>query len=157
MMINEITGEECREVLARGSIGRLGCSLDNQPYVVPICFAYEHDYFYVFSTFGQKIEWMRANPKVCVQVDEIVNQSQWVSVIANGTYEELREPQYLVESTHARQLLEKRHRWWLNALAERRARGNDLLIDPLFFRIHTDSVTGLRALAEVEGAGAPQR
>src|SRR6516164_7479233 len=155
MIINEITGEECREVLARGSIGRLGCSLDNQPYVVPICFAYEPDYFYVFSTFGQKIEWMRANPKVCVQVDEIANQSQWVSVIANGTYEELGEPQSLVESTHARQLLEKRHRWWLNALAERRARGNDLY--PLFFRIHTDSMTGLRAMPEEEGAGAPQR
>jgi len=45
MIISEITGEECREVLARGSIGRLGCSLDNQPYVVPICFAYELDYF----------------------------------------------------------------------------------------------------------------
>jgi nitroimidazol reductase NimA-like FMN-containing flavoprotein (pyridoxamine 5'-phosphate oxidase superfamily) len=98
---------------------------------------------------------MRANPKVCVQVDEIANQSQWVSVIANGTYEELGEPQSLVESTHARQLLEKRHRWWLNALAERRARGNDLY--PLFFRIHTDSMTGLRAMPEGEGAGAPQR
>lgn len=152
MMINKITEKECRAVLARGSIARLGCCLDNQPYVVPIFFAYEPDYIYVFSTFGQKIEWMRRNPKVCVQVDEIANQSHWVSVIANGTYDELPDPQHSVERTHARKLLEKQHRWWLNALAERRAKVNDLLIDPLFFRIHTDSITGLRASANGEAA-----
>ena len=28
-----------------------------------------------FSTFGKKIEWIRANPKVCIQVDEIADQS----------------------------------------------------------------------------------
>jgi nitroimidazol reductase NimA-like FMN-containing flavoprotein (pyridoxamine 5'-phosphate oxidase superfamily) len=42
---------------------------------------------YALSTVGQKIEWMRQNPKVCLQVDEIANQSEWMSVIANGTYE----------------------------------------------------------------------
>jgi nitroimidazol reductase NimA-like FMN-containing flavoprotein (pyridoxamine 5'-phosphate oxidase superfamily) len=153
MMITEIPRAECREVLARGSIGRLGCAVDNQPYVVPIFFAHEPDYFYVFSTSGQKVKWMRANPKVCVQVDEIANPSEWVSVIVNGTYEELREPQNSVESEHARHLLEKRHHWWSNALAERRARGNELLIDPLFFRIHTVSMTGLRGVAEGDAAG----
>jgi len=29
----------------------------------------------VFSTFGKKIEWMRANPKVRIQIDEIADQS----------------------------------------------------------------------------------
>ena len=40
-LIHEMSDNECRAVLARGSIGRLGCALDNQPYVVPIYFAYE--------------------------------------------------------------------------------------------------------------------
>jgi nitroimidazol reductase NimA-like FMN-containing flavoprotein (pyridoxamine 5'-phosphate oxidase superfamily) len=31
-------------------------------------FAYETDYLCGLSTFGRKIEWMRANPKVCVKV-----------------------------------------------------------------------------------------
>jgi uncharacterized protein len=88
---------------------------------------------------------MRQNPKVCVQVDEITNQSEWVSVIANGAYEELPGPADSAERTHARRLLEKQHR--LNALAERRAKVEDLLIDPLFFRIHADSMSGLRATA----------
>ena len=153
MIINEMVEKQCRAVLARGSIGRLGCSLDNQPYVVPIYFAYEPDYIYALSTLGQKIEWMRTNPKVCLQVDEIESPAQWVSVIANGIYQELPEPQYSTERAHARSLLQTQHRWWLNALAERQTKSNDPLIEPLFFRMHMDSMTGLCASAEGEAAG----
>jgi uncharacterized protein len=137
MEIDEMTQDACHSVLTRASMGRLGCSLENQPYVVPICFAYETDYIYVFSTLGQKIKWMRVNPKVCIQIDELTNHFQWVSVIANGTYQELPEPepQYDSERAHARKLLEKRSRWWLNAPAERRTRSHDDLIEPLFFRV----------------------
>jgi len=145
MTINEIAENDCRMILGRGSLGRLGCALNDQPYIVPIYFAYEPDFFYVLSTVGQKIHWMRENPKVCIQVDEIEDQSRWASVIANGTYEELPEPADSPERTHARKLLEKQHHWWLNAIAERRAKVDDLLIDPIFFRIHIDSMTGLRA------------
>ena len=73
MVINEMTEKECGAFLASATLGRLACSLDNQPYVLPIYFAYEPGYIYVLSTLGQKIEWMRANPKVCVEVDEIAN------------------------------------------------------------------------------------
>jgi len=157
MMINEIAENECRAVLARASMGRLGCSLDNQPYVVPIYFAYEPNYVYILSTFGQKIEWMRVNPRVCIEIDEITSQSQWVSVIANGCYQELPEPQYAAEREHARKLLEKRYQWWLNALAERELKSSDGLTAPLFFCIHIDSMTGLCARAESEeAAAAPQ-
>jgi len=151
MVINEMSEEECRALLARASIGRLGCSLDNQPYVVPVCLAYERDSLYVFSTFGQKIEWMRANPKVCMQIDEIESESQWISVIVNGRYQELFGPRYATERGHARELLEKRHQWWLNALGERHLKvTKDLSIEPLFFQIQIASMTGLRALAEPE-------
>jgi uncharacterized protein len=149
MVINEMTEKECRDLLASKSIGRLGCSQDNQPYVVPIYFAYEPDYVYVLSTAGQKIEWMRANPKVCIEIDEIANESDWVSVIINGQYQELPEPQYADERTHARKLLEERHLWWQNALPERQLKLGDALIAPMFFRIHIDSMTGLRAVPEV--------
>jgi uncharacterized protein len=60
MRIVEISQDECKELLNRVLIGRLGCSLENQPYVVPVCFAYEPESLYVFSTLGKKIEWMQA-------------------------------------------------------------------------------------------------
>lgn len=158
MVITQMTEEECRAFLPSSSLGRLGCSLDNQPYVVPIYFAYEPDFIYVLSTLGQKNEWMRANPKVCLEVDEIRNQSEWISVIAIGRYQELPEPQFTAEREHARTLLGKRELWWQNALGERQLRLGDHAIVPLFFRIHIDSITGLRATGgPAESGKAPQK
>ena len=158
MVITRMTEEECRAFLASSSLGRLGCSLDNQPYVVPIYFAYEPDFIYVLSTLGQKNEWMRANPKICLEVDEIRNQSEWISVIAIGRYQELPEPQFTAEREQARTLLGKRELWWQNALGERQLRLGDHAIAPLFFRIHIDSITGLRATGRpAESGKAPQK
>jgi len=148
MVISEMSEKECRDILSRGGIARLGCARDNQPYVIPTYLVYESDYFYSLATLGQKIEWMRANPNVCVQMDQIGSESEWVSVVVNGTYEELREPQYSEERVHARKLLERHRRWWQNPLAERQLKAGDDLIAPILFRIHINSMTGLRASAE---------
>ena len=150
MRIDELNETECREFLSRTSMARLGCSLNDQPYIIPVGFAYEDDFIYVFATLGKKIEWMRTNPKVCVQVDESKGQSDWTSVIANGEYQELPEPKFAKEREHARSLLQKRHHWWLNALAERRIQMRDQDIEPVFFRIHIQSLSGLRGVTEGE-------
>jgi|SRR6516225_5286034 len=145
MRIVDISRDECTELLNRVSVGRLACSLENQPYVVPICFVYEPEYLYVFSTLGQKIKWMRQNPKLCLQTDEIGDRSNWTSVVVNGTYSELREA---AEKEHARKLLTTFSEWWLTPLAERRERGSDLSVEPVFFRIDIASISGLRGIPE---------
>ena len=133
MRIIAMSQQECRELLKRVSIGRLGCSLDDQPYVVPVGFSYEADYIYMFSTLGKKIKWMRQNPKVCLQADEIGNRSNWLSVIVTGTYVELREPQYTAQLEHALEQLEQYSEWWRNPLAQRREQTRDLSIETVFF------------------------
>lgn len=148
MFINELSGKQCSEILSRIPLGRLGCALDGQPYVLPIYFAYDGKDIFALSTLGQKIEWMRANPKVCLQVDEILGNSEWSSVVALGRFQELPEPQFAAERAHARSLLENRHHWWINALAERRMKSSDLAAEALFFRIQIDSLTGLHAAPE---------
>jgi uncharacterized protein len=148
MQINEMKTEECNTFLERISIGRLACSFESQPYVVPIYFACEKSYIYVFSTLGQKVKWMRANPKVCVQADEIQNQGEWISVIVDGESQELVLPRYTAERQHATSLLAARYHWWLNAFGERQARVGDKAIEPLFFRIRIHSISGLRATDE---------
>jgi nitroimidazol reductase NimA-like FMN-containing flavoprotein (pyridoxamine 5'-phosphate oxidase superfamily) len=150
MRIIPISQQECSELLKRVSIGRLACSLDNQPYVVPVAFSYEPEWIYIFSTLGKKIKWMRQNPKVCLQADEIGNRSNWLSVIVTGTYLELREPQYTAEREHALEQLQQYCEWWRNPLAERREQTSDLSIEPVFFRIDIGSMTGLRGIAEAE-------
>jgi nitroimidazol reductase NimA-like FMN-containing flavoprotein (pyridoxamine 5'-phosphate oxidase superfamily) len=62
---------------------------------VPINFAFDGTYLYGFTTLGQKIAWMRANPLVCLEVDEIISENQWLSIIVFGRYEELPDkPEY---------------------------------------------------------------
>jgi nitroimidazol reductase NimA-like FMN-containing flavoprotein (pyridoxamine 5'-phosphate oxidase superfamily) len=150
MPILPISSEDCSELLQRISFGRLACSLHDQPYMVPVGFCYEPEKIYVFATMGKKIEWMRQNPKVCLQVDEIGSRSSWTSVIVTGTYLELRQPQYSAERERARSRLGQTVQWWLTPLAERREQVDDLSIEPLFFRIDIKSMTGLRALPEAE-------
>jgi|SRR5665213_187954 len=54
----------------------------------PVFFAYHENSLYCASKIGQKIEWMRENPLVAVEVDEIDSAQQWESVIVFGRYEE---------------------------------------------------------------------
>jgi uncharacterized protein len=148
MRIVKIPGHECKQLLRRVSFGRLACSLNDQPYIVPVCFAYQQDCLYIFSTAGKKVEWMRQNPKVCLQIDEIGNRSNWTSVVVYGTYLELREPQYAAEKERAREHLAQSTEWWLEPMAERRDQTDDLSIEPVFFRVDIESMSGLRGIPE---------
>jgi uncharacterized protein len=148
MRVIAISQQECGELLKRVSIGRLACSLDGQPYIVPVAFSYEPECIYVFSTLGKKIEWMRQNPKVCLQVDEIGNRSNWMSVVVTGTYLELPEPQYTAQREHAMEQLAQYSLWWRTPLAQRREQTDDLSIVPVFFRIDIASMSGLGTAPE---------
>jgi len=145
MLITQLTAEECRELLARTGFGHLGCARNNEPYVVPIYFAYAAEYLYGFSTFGRKIEWMRANRTVCVEVEEIASLDSWASVIITGQYQELHN---MAEDNSERQraysLLEQRQLWWQIAKAAGELRTTQPL-PTIFYRIHIDTITGHRA------------
>jgi nitroimidazol reductase NimA-like FMN-containing flavoprotein (pyridoxamine 5'-phosphate oxidase superfamily) len=146
MRIIAMSQPECGELLKRVSIGRLSCSLDDQPYIVPVAFSYEQNRIYVFSTFGKKIEWMRQNPKVCLQADEIGNDSNWLSVVVTGTYLELSDRRYPAEREHALEQLAQYSQYWQTPLAERREQTSDLSVEPVFFRIDIGSMSGLRTI-----------
>lgn len=149
MLIQEITHEECIGALARLRFGRLGCARDNQPYVVPIFFAYHENYLYAFSTVGQKIEWMRENPRTCVQADEINSQYQWLSVVALGRYEELPDSlEFTSLRKLAHQLLHDRAAWWQPAYVASPLRSAAESLTPVFYRIRIDDLTGHRGMPD---------
>src|SRR5271156_6014731 len=114
MMIREISKEECLQVLARTRLARLGCAYENQPYVVPVYLAYRQpSCLYGFTTPGPKVAWMRANPLVCVEVEEVGAYDGWVSVIALGRYEEVPEtPGCEYERLEAWEVLKSEPMWW---------------------------------------------
>lgn len=88
-MVGLLSRDEIETLLRRHRVGRLGCCLDDGPYVVPMNYAYDGIAIYAASGPGQKIDAMQAQPRVSFEIDEIDGAEIWRSVIAEGVYEEL--------------------------------------------------------------------
>jgi hypothetical protein len=146
MVIHELTAHECREVLGRASLGRLACCRADQPYVVPVFLYFDGDNqcFYGFATVGQKIDWMRSNPRVCVEIEDVADQTNWTTVLVFGRYEEVKDS---VSDDIARQramhLFTQRPDWWLPGAAKRE--GGSEHHSPVIYRIAIDKLSGRRA------------
>ena len=145
MLIHELTPAECREVLTRTELGRLGCSRFDQPYIVPITFSFdaEHDCVYAFSTIGQKVEWMRENPKICLEVEELGDKNHWTTVLVIGRYEEIHQSPAEAEARQrAERLFQRRHEWWFPGAAKLQSGEHQHVV---VYRIRIERVTGRRA------------
>src|ERR1017187_3803541 len=158
MLIHEMTEDECGTALEQVGFGRLACSRGHQPYIVQIYFSYDRKHLSGVTTLGQKIEWMRSNPLVCLEIDERTSHHQWMSVIVSGRYEELPDtPDFGSERVHAHEALQKRAMWWQPAYVATEHREQ---LTPIFYRIHIKQMTGHRATpdpveATALGAKAP--
>jgi len=149
MFVREMSEEECIALVSAGRLARLACSKDDQPYVVPIWYAYAGKFLYAFSMPGRKIEWMRANPRVCVQIDEISDRQHWRSVIVIGRYQELPDSaQWHHECLHAWSLLKKYPYWWEPGGLKPSPQPVVGASPHLFYSIHIDEMTGRTAVAE---------
>ncbi|MBD9375688.1 pyridoxamine 5'-phosphate oxidase family protein [Rhizobium sp. ARZ01] len=145
MFIQEMTTAQCFALLAHEHVARLGCSHAGKPYVVPIEYVLAGKRIYSFSLLGQKITWMRQNPEVCIQADNIENMQQWKSVLANGHYRELPDTKNLHEDhMRAWALLEKHANWW--DPGGYKPRLPDAGSKPVFFFVEVDEVTGRIAI-----------
>jgi nitroimidazol reductase NimA-like FMN-containing flavoprotein (pyridoxamine 5'-phosphate oxidase superfamily) len=145
MLIHELSPDDCAEVLSRNHLGRLGCSRYDQPYIVPIQFSFDagRNCLYAFSTIGQKIEWMRENPKVCLEVEEIGDKSHWTTVLAIGRYEEIHhEPGESETRRRVEHLFQQRREWWLPGAAKLDSGEHPEVV---IYRIEIDQLTGRRA------------
>lgn len=143
MLIHELTKEECLEVLRRNTLGRLACVQDGQPYIVPVSFNLDGSDIYGFATVGQKIHWMRANPLVCLEVEEIADRRQWTTVVAFGSYEELNDSEeHAAAKQRAHELFAGRDRWWEPATGKTPSREPHAAV---LYRINVHRLTGRRA------------
>ena len=156
MFIHEMSASECREALTHAHVGRLACAHDNQPYILPMNFAVDGDYLYLygFTTVGQKVEWMRSNPLVCFEIDDVVDHNRWMSLIIFGQYQELPDkPEFESARKRAYAHLQKRVMWWEPAYISQSHRDQPNSLIPLFFRIKIENMTGHRANSDDSEAG----
>jgi uncharacterized protein len=90
-MFGKLAETQIEELLQTQHIGRIGCHNNGVTYIVPVSYAYDGTHVFVHANEGMKIDFMRKNPAVCFQVDNLQDLGNWQSVIAWGTYEELPE------------------------------------------------------------------
>jgi len=96
--------QEIVAILQQARVLRLGLCSEGIPYVVPLSFGYRDGCLYLHSAKqGKKIEMIRANPRVCFEIDvnaEVIRADQpcdwgmkFASVIGFGAASILEDPE----------------------------------------------------------------
>ena len=145
MVIRELSPAQCRDIILGKNVARLACARDGQPYIVPILCYYDRESDSIFSVaaLGQKIEWMRVNPKVCLEYSDIQDRFHWTTIVVYGRYEEVTESSADDRLRHrARELFEQRDEWWFPGMQKPGSRGPATAV---VYRVRIDEITGRRA------------
>jgi len=135
-MISRMGEVESRELLRETITGRLGCSDQDKPYVVPVNYLFDGEFIYVHSLPGRKIDVLRANPNACLQVDAIEDSYNWRSVIAYSHYEEITNVE---EQERILANLFTRLPHLTPVESQLKSRG----LEPIVFRLRITEITGV--------------
>ena len=83
-------------------------------------------------------------------MDEVVSPQQWVSVVVFGHYEEIpNSPESRGAREYARKKLQRRNAiWWEPGYAKTVQHDTERPLEPFFYRIHVEQITGHRAVPE---------
>lgn len=151
--VEEMHVTQVNALIEKVGYGHLGCTRDARPYVVPINYAYENPHILIFTTEGQKTDYIAANPEVCLQIEEVKDPTDWQSVVIQGRADRLTDT---VEMEHAMQAITERNPTLTPAL-------NKMWIDPwgranviALYRITPYSMRGRKTVpaSETRGPGA---
>jgi nitroimidazol reductase NimA-like FMN-containing flavoprotein (pyridoxamine 5'-phosphate oxidase superfamily) len=146
MLIRTMTTLECTKLLDANRLCRIASAKDGQPYVVPAYFVHAENHLFMFSMLGKKVEFMRANPRVSVLVEEHSEHRQWKSVIVDGTYEELPdEIGHKRDRDHAWSILSKYNDWWEPGALKPLMPPASNEMKHVFFRVSIDQISGREA------------
>ncbi|MDX1582138.1 MAG: pyridoxamine 5'-phosphate oxidase family protein [Thermoanaerobaculia bacterium] len=139
-MAREMRSDEIDELLDEQYVARLGCRSGDEIYVVPVAYARDGRAIHVFSYEGRKLEMMRREPRVCVEIDDIEHFGRWRSVIGWGKFEELAGE----DRARAKALLARRLEPEIfDSISKKRleaAMADDPA--PVVFRIRLETITG---------------
>ncbi|HSN60666.1 MAG TPA: pyridoxamine 5'-phosphate oxidase family protein [Ferruginibacter sp.] len=146
-MIGPLTRDEIEEVLSQNVFGHLGCNDGFNTFVYPVSYIYDGKFIISHSQNGSKIEAMRQNKRVCLQVDEIKDFNNWKSVMVLGDFQELKEERQRYEVIKAfvdRNLHLKMNNPLL--LSGSREQHTNLFLEgdlrPVFYRVLIDEING---------------
>ena len=139
LKVEDMAPAEMHALLQRASFGHLGCSRDGRPYVVPMNYAYDGKELFFFTTEGMKTQFIEANPKVCLQVEEVTDGSHWRSVMVIGQAERLTKSE---DTQRAMQLIVERNPSLTPAISATQLDTWGRAVDIALYRIKPDLIDG---------------
>jgi len=88
-MFKNLEKKEIDYILENHYIGQLGYIFNNKPFVIPITYFFDkqRNVIICYSGDGHKMNAMRKNNAVSLQVSDIDSVSDWRSVLVHGTFE----------------------------------------------------------------------
>jgi nitroimidazol reductase NimA-like FMN-containing flavoprotein (pyridoxamine 5'-phosphate oxidase superfamily) len=148
-MIQDMDPRECVELLRRNYVGRLAFIVGKSPYVIPITYYYYDqagNCIISYASEGHKIEAMRINESVSLEVDEIDSVSKWKSVLVHGTFEELSgidaKGQLHEFAQGVKDLINKKEDKELQFIHEFSSKLSFEKSSPVVYRIRINEITG---------------
>ena len=94
----------------------------------------------------------RRTALVCVELDRIVSPQEWQSVVIFGRYQELLETPELHDArVRAHDLLAQTAAWWEPGYVRTVHQGVERPLQPLYFRVCVDTITGHQAIPDAIG------
>ena len=90
-MIRTLSEKESYHILRNNYIGYLAYTYQNRPFIKPITYFYDElkNVIISYSGHGHKVNAMRKNNNVCLEVAEIDSVNDWKSALVHGSFEQL--------------------------------------------------------------------
>lgn len=95
-----LSREEALELLENQPVAHLAVIRDGRPYVTPMSFVLDGEIILFRTMAGEKLEGIKSNPSVCVEVssyDEV--SGDWVSAIVSGEASEVLDDDVRAKTT----------------------------------------------------------
>ncbi|UFH57114.1 pyridoxamine 5'-phosphate oxidase family protein [Spirosoma sp. KNUC1025] len=141
-MLSKLSSDVIESMLVNQYFGRIGCADESRVLIEPVMYYYDGHSIYGLTRQGTKTELLQKNPNVAFEIDEMLNQDTWRSVVIEGIFEELQED----DRDSALQLLQQRK---IPVFADERlgyigvdAPVGHKVVYPVIYRIRITSKTG---------------
>lgn len=94
-------GEKTLDLLMNGKVGHIAVIDDDSPYVSPVSYVIVDQKFCFRTGLGRRVEAIRKNPSVSIEVTRTLPDGGWESVIASGEAAETDDQQLREEIVSA--------------------------------------------------------
>ena len=151
-MIKDLARKDCLFIFKHNYIGHLAYISLNRPCIIPMTYYFheKENTIICYSGEGHKINAMRKNNSISLEVAEIDSVNNWKSVVAHGSFKELKgidaKSQLHAFSLGVQEIIMAKEKRDLNFISEFSAKIYKEEV-PIVFLIKIDEITGKKRKA----------